>query len=188
MPKLSIVIASTREGRAGPSVASWFVEKARAHGKFDVELVDLKDVNLPLLDEPNHPVKRQYTHEHTKRWSKIVDAADAFTFVVPEYNYGMSPALLNALDFVYHEWAYKAASFVSYGGLSGGLRGVQMAKQVLTTLKVMPIPDGVSFPFFAKLRREDGTFEPGDVQDKAVTTMLEELSRWTNALQTMRKS
>jgi NAD(P)H-dependent FMN reductase len=91
-PKLHIIISSTREQRAATSVASWFVEQAKQHGKFDVHAVDLKEVKLPLLDEPHHPMQRRYQYEHTKAWSKSVESADAFVFVVPEYNYGMPPA------------------------------------------------------------------------------------------------
>ncbi len=162
MPKLKIIVTSTREKRRGLAVASWFAERARLHGRFELELVDLKTLNLPLLDEPNHPMQQTYEHEHTKAWSGIVSAADAFVFVVPEYNYGMPPALLNALDYLYAEWNYKAAAFVSYGGISGGLRSVQMAKSVLTTLKMMPIPEGVTLPFAMKSITDSGTFEPGE--------------------------
>lgn len=186
MPRLEVVITSTRERRGGGAVAEWFVERARRHGKFDVGTVDLRELALPLLDEPNHPVKRQYEHEHTKKWSAIVAAADAFVFVVPEYNYGMPPALLNALDYLYHEWSYKPAAFVSYGGASGGMRSVQMAKQVLTTLRMMPIPEGVAIPFFAKLIGADGKLDAGTAQDQPLANMLDELLRWTAALATLR--
>jgi NAD(P)H-dependent FMN reductase len=185
-PKLHIIVTSTREQRASTSVAAWFVEQAKRHGKFEIQVVDLKEVSLPLLDEPNHPMQRRYQHEHTKAWSRSVDAADAFVFVVPEYNYGMPPALLNALDYLYHEWNYKPAGFVSYGGVSGGTRSVQMTKQVLTTLKVVPLPEAVSLPFFSKQLDAEKNFNPGDSQDKALTTMLDELLRWTNALRTLR--
>src|SRR5689334_3439299 len=114
MPRLEVIFTSTRERRQGDAVAEWFVERAKKHGGFDVGYVDLKALALPLLDEPNHPTKRQYEHEHTKKWSALVDAADAYVFVVPEYNYGMPPALLNALDYLYHEWGYKPVGFVSY--------------------------------------------------------------------------
>jgi NAD(P)H-dependent FMN reductase len=185
-PTLHIIVTSTREQRASTAVATWFAEEAKRHGKFEIQLVDLKEVNLPLLDEPHHPLQRRYQHEHTKAWSKSVEAADAFVFVVPEYNYGMPPALLNALDYLYHEWNYKPAGFVSFGGVSGGTRSVQMTKQVLTTLKVMPLPEAVTLPFFAKQLDAEKRFNPGDTQDKALTTMLDELLRWTNALRTLR--
>jgi NAD(P)H-dependent FMN reductase len=185
-PKLHIIVTSTREQRVATSVASWFVEQARQHGKFEVVLVDLKEVKLPLLDEPNHPTLRRYQNEHTKAWSKSVEAADAFVFVLPEYNYGMPPALLNALDYLYHEWNYKPAGFVSYGGVSGGTRSVQMSKQVLTTLKVVPLPEAVILPFVAKHIDAEKKFSAEDWQQKASTTMLDELLRWTNALRTLR--
>ncbi len=185
MLTLQIVITSTRDQRAGVPVAEWFAERATAHGKFSVEVVDLKQVNLPLLDEPNHPMKRQYEHAHTKAWSAIVDRADAYVFVVPEYNFGMPPALLNALDYLYVEWGYKPAAFVSYGGVSGGTRSVQMAKQVMTTLKMMPIPDAVSCPFFAK-QITDGKFAPPDPAASSATKLLDELLRWATALKPMR--
>jgi NAD(P)H-dependent FMN reductase len=186
MPKLQVVITSTREARQGPLVANWFLERAKAHGKFDIEMIDLRDVALPLFDEPMHPRLRQPAHDHTKRWAKIVGDADAFVFITPEYNYGMPPALLNALDYLAHEWAYKAAGFVSYGGTSGGTRSVQMAKLVMSSLKIVPIPEAVSFPFFNKLITPSGTFEPASAQDQAVTTMLDELAKWTAALKTLR--
>jgi NAD(P)H-dependent FMN reductase len=187
MPLLKILSTSTRDGRAGSSIASWFTEKARAHGKFEIELVDLAEVALPMLDEPNHPLKRLYQHEHTKAWSRTIDAADAFVFVVPEYNYAMPPALLNALDYLFHEWKYKAAGFVSYGGVSGGTRSVVMAKQVLTSLRMMPIPEAVNLPFFVRQLDESGKFDPGDIQDKAIVAMLDELLRWTTALESLRR-
>jgi len=186
LPKLSAIVTSTREGRGGLAVGRWFEQLARKHGAFEVELIDLLEVGLPLLDEPNHPNLRKYEKVHTKAWSARVAATDAFVFVVPEYNYGMPPALLNALDYLYHEWHYKAAAFLSYGGQSGGLRSVQMAKPVLTTLRMMPIPEGVTVQFFSKHMKESGTFEPGDAFDKPTKSMLDELARWTKSLQTLR--
>jgi NAD(P)H-dependent FMN reductase len=184
--RLAVVVTSTREERVGPVIADWFIERARAHGKFELQPIDLKEVGLPLLDEPTHPRFRQYQHGHTKAWSATVDAADAFVFVTPEYNYAMPPALLNAIDYVFHEWAYKPAAFVSYGGVSGGTRSVQMAKQVLTGVRVMPIPDALSFPFFRNLIGPDGKLAPGDAAEKSATTLLDELHRWATALASMR--
>lgn len=185
MPKLEVVITSTREGRLGVPVAVWLAEQARRHAQFDVGVTDLKELALPLLDEPHHPNKRQYQHEHTKRWSAIVDAADAFVFVVPEYNHSMPPALLNALDYLYHEWSYKPASFCSYGGAAGGARSVVIARSMLPALKMMPIPEGVAFPYFSKLIK-DGKLEPGEAPEQAATKMLDELLRWSHALRVLR--
>jgi NAD(P)H-dependent FMN reductase len=186
MLKLHVVIASTRPGRAGLPISHWFFEFARQHGTFDVELVDLAEVNLPLLDEPAHPRLGQYTHEHTKAWSASVAAADAFVFVTPEYNYGTPPALVNALDFVYREWNYKPVGFVSYGGISGGIRSVQMTKQIVTTLKMMPMVEAVNIPFFAQHMDPEKGFTPTEAHEKAAGVMLDELLRWAEALKPLR--
>ena len=187
MPTLHVVTVSTRQGRVGTVVANWFLERARAHGAFAVESVDLAEVNLPLFDEPKHPRFGQYEHEHTKRWSAIVSRADAFVFVTPEYNYGAPPSIINAIDYLSLEWQYTPVGFASYGGVSGGTRSVQMIKQVVTSVRMMPIPEAVSIPFFAQyIDKETGGYDPGGTQDAAATTMLDELLRWTNALQALR--
>lgn len=186
MAKLQVVIASTRPGRVGLPVGKWFFERAQSHGKFDVELVDLKEVGLPLLDEPEHPRLKRYQHEHTKRWSERVASADAFAFVIPEYNYSPPPSLLNALDYLYSEWAYKPAGLVSYGGISGGVRSQQAIKLTLTTLKIVPLPEAVTIPFVAKHLGEDGSFRGEKNHDDAATAVLDELHRWTEALRTLR--
>lgn len=185
-PKLHIIIGSTREERASPAIATWFHHAASAHGAFDAQLVDLKTIDLPLFDEPKHPRFRDYQFDHTKRWSAIVDAADAFVFVTPEYNYGASPALLNALDYLSQEWAYKPAGFVSYGGVSAGTRAVQMTKQVVNALRMMPLTEAVAVPFFMQ-HLQDGVFLPPEAQTTAANTMLTELARWSGALATLRQ-
>lgn len=185
-PKLHVIVTSTRPGRKGIAIGRWFEEAARAHGKHEVTLVDLADEDLPMLDEPNHPRLRQYTKEHTKRWSAKIDAADAFVFVLPEYNYSAPPSMINAVDFLLHEWKYKPASFVSYGGVSGGLRAVQMAKQVLTSVSVMPIAEAVTISMFTHQIDADGKFNPTEANTKAAHAMLDELHRWAVALKPMR--
>lgn len=147
--KLHTIIASTRPGRVGSAVAKWFHAFAVENGRFEAELVDLADFNLPIYDEPVHPRFQRYEHEHTKRWSESVAAADAYVFVTPEYNYSPPPSLVNAFDFLYREWNYKPCGFVSYGGVSGGLRAVQMERLHATTLKMMPMMEGVTVPMVA---------------------------------------
>lgn len=187
MPRLQIVTASTREGRKGPLVAEWFIEQARRHGEFDVEPVDLAEVDLPLFDEPRHPRLRQYEHEHTRRWSATVERADAYVFVTPEYDHGPPASLVNALQYLVHEWAYKPLGIVSYGGVSGGTRSAQAIKLTALALRLVPIVETVSIPFFAKsIDRESGAFEPDEVQEKAAAAMLNELIRWEEALRVLR--
>jgi NAD(P)H-dependent FMN reductase len=187
MPKLHTVICSTRPGRIGLPVAHWFHAIAEKHARFEVSLIDLAEVNLPMLDEPAHPRFKTYTKDHTKAWSASVSAADAFVFVTPEYDYGAPATLLNALHFLFQEWNYKPCAFVSYGGVSGGTRSVQMAKSVVTAVKMMPMAEAVSIPFVGQYLAEDKkTFTPPDGQAKAAVTMLDELLRWTEALKTLR--
>jgi NAD(P)H-dependent FMN reductase len=187
MARLSVVTASTRENRVGLPVTEWFLGVARQHGGFDVAHVDLKTLALPLLEEPNHPRVQQYQQPTTKAWSRTVAASDAFVFVTPEYNAGMSPALLNALDHLYVEWNYKAAAFVSYGGISGGMRSVQMSKLMLTTLKMVPLWEAVNIPFVTQhLDPQSRAFMGGEKFEKQAHVMLDELVRWTAALATLR--
>ena len=185
-PRLNVIVASTRPGRIGSSIGKWFDTFAKEHGAFDVHLVEIADFNLPVYDEPQHPRLQKYQHEHTKRWAASVDAADAYVFVAPEYNFGPTPALLNALNYVYTEWNYKPAGFVSYGGISGGLRAVERTKQTLTALKVVPVVEAVVLPLvFGQIK--DATFTPNDIQKQGGKDMLDELKRWADALKPMRE-
>ena len=175
MPKLHVILASTRPGRAGEPIADWFVERAVAHGAFAVELVDLADVALPFFDEANHPRLRRYEHDHTKAWSARIDAADAFVFVTPEYNYGYPAPLKNAIDFLHFEWQHKPVGFVSYGGVAAGTRAVQQLKQVVTTLKMLPLFEAVSIPFHTQFIDEEGAVQANEVMEQAADAMLDEL-------------
>ena len=187
MPVLQVIVVSTREGRVGLPVARWFHDAAVAHGRFDVELVDLATFNLPVFDEPEHPRLRRYQHAHTKAWSAKVEEADAFVFVTPEYNFGPPPSLINALNYLVVEWHYKPAGFVSYGGISGGLRAVQMAKQAATTLRMMAIPEGVPIPFFAAaIDKETQAFKATESHERSAATMLKELVKWSEAMKALR--
>jgi NAD(P)H-dependent FMN reductase len=184
--KLNIIIASTRPGRKGPVLGRWIREVADADEHIDANLIDLADFALPVYDEPHHPMLRTYEHAHTQRWAASVASADAYVLVTPEYNYSAPPSLINALTYVYWEWNYKPAGFVSYGGLSGGMRAVQSVKPLLTTLKIMPIPEAVVAPLFTQSIGADGAFRPSEVQLGAAKQMLAELRRWADALAPLR--
>lgn len=184
--QLNVIIASTRPGRVGPVFARWLTEFAREHGKFEPVLVDLAEFNLPLFDEPKHPRLCQYENDHTKAWSASVEAGDAFVFVTPEYNYFAPPALVNAINYLSREWQYKPAAYLSYGGISAGLRAVQSEKQLLSTLKVVSIPEGVPLPNFHQFLNEDRVFTPTEIVTSGTSIMLDELHRWSEALKPMR--
>ena len=175
MPNLTIIVASTRPGRAGLAIATWFAERARAHGAFDVRVVDLAAVNLPMLDEPDHPRLRRYRNQHTWEWSATVDSADAFAFVTPEYNHGYPATLKNAIDYLHDEWASKPVGFVSYGGVAAGTRAIAQLNQVVTAIRMVPLRQSVNIPFHPQLFGDDGRLHPNEVMDQAAVAMLDAL-------------
>lgn len=150
----------------------------------DTELVDLAEVALPLLDEPSQPVERDYLHEHTRRWSRTVARADAYLFVMPEYNHSYNAALKNALDFLYHEWRDKPVGLVSYGGASGGMRAIQAIKPVLTAFELVWAGD-VAITLSAT-PVVDGRFEGSDALAGSLERLVGELCRLHHALRPLR--
>lgn len=186
LPTLAVVVASTRPGRVGIKVGEWFHTHALKDGRFDIDFIDLAEVGLPFFDEPHHPRLQKYTHEHTKQWSARIDAADAFAFVTPEYNFGMPATLKNALDFLHKEWGHKAAGIVSYGGISAGLRSAEATRRVLAALTMFPVNAAVSIPFVAKLLDNDGELHANETMENAATAMLDELRRVDSALRHLR--
>jgi NAD(P)H-dependent FMN reductase len=186
MPRLLIVIASTRPGRVGLPVGEWFAGFARSDGRFDVEMVDLSELALPLLDEPHHPRLRNYTKDHTKGWSATVAAADVIVFVTAEYNYGYPAALKNAIDYLNQEWRHKALGYVSYGGIAAGTRAVQQLKQVGQAVGLVSAQLIVNIAFVASKITENGSFDADDDNNQAATAMLGELLLLDGALRTLR--
>ncbi|GGY74959.1 NADPH-dependent FMN reductase [Marinobacter zhanjiangensis] len=185
--KLQTIICSTRPGRVGPSVGRWFNEFANKQGKFESTLVDVADFNLPVFDEPNHPAMQKYENEHTVKWSETVAEADAYVFVIPEYNYCPPPSFFNAVDFLYKEWNYKPCGFVSYGGASGGIRSAQIAKQLVTTVRMMPMVEGVMVQMPWDHFDEEKQFQALDLHTDSASSMLDEMKKWATALKTMRQ-
>jgi NAD(P)H-dependent FMN reductase len=187
MPKLGIIVTSTRPGRVGLPVAQWFEGEARAHAGFDeVELIDLAEMALPFMNEPNHPRLGQYTHQHTRDWSARIAGVDALVFVMPEYNHGYNAELKNALDYLHNEWRYKPAGFVSYGGVAAGTRAVQNVKPVVTALKMQAISEAVAIPFVHQLLDDDSVVVANEVMTAAAKSMLDELVRVEVALRPLR--
>jgi NAD(P)H-dependent FMN reductase len=181
-----VILGSTRPVRVGAPVCDWFVDRAKDHGGFDIDVVDLAELALPLLDEPKHPRFRDYQHDHTKAWSARVDTADAFVLITPEYNHGYSAPLKNALDYLSQEWAYKPVGFVSYGGVSAGTRAMQQLKQVVAALRMTAVMDAVNIPFVANMLDDDRVLHANDVMEQAATAMLDELRRVEEATRSLR--
>lgn len=186
MVNLLVVLSSVRPGRVGKPVADWFMPLAEADDRFRVELADLKELDLPFLDEPEQPHTLIYTHEHTRTWSAIVDRADALVFVTPEYNATPAPALKNAIDFLYHEWAGKPVGFVSYGGVWAGARAVQTLKPTLTQLAMMPLAAQVPIPNVSGRIDANGVFD-GEPFERGAGRMLDQLEIWAETLTPIRE-
>jgi len=186
-PKLHVLIASTRPSRVGPALAAWFEAEAKLHDGFDTELVDLASFALPVFDEPEHPLKQQYQHEHTKRWAAKVSEADAFIFVLPEYDYFPPSSLVNAIQYLAKEWNYKPLGLLSYStGISGGLRSAQITKLLATSVKMMPMAETLAIPFLNRFINDNGKFVGDEHAKKSATGLLDELLKWTTALKTIR--
>jgi len=185
MPHLLIVIASTRPGRVGLPLGEWFAGRAEDHGGFTVEVADLAELGLPLFDEPNHPRLRRYEHPHTLEWSAIVDRADAVVFVTPEYNHAYPASVKNAIDYLHHEWRYKPASVVSYGGVSAGTRSAMALHAAVYALNLFTIAQQVNIPFVHS-RLIDGRFDPSETTETAATAMLDELVKVAGTLKQLR--
>lgn len=187
-PRLLVVITSMRDGRVGKAVGDWFTGVAEGHGGFEVEVADLKEIDLPLMTEPNHPRLKQYTQEKTWAWSRTVEAADAFVFVMPEYNFVAPASMLNAIDYLVQEWAYKPAGIVSYGGVSGGLRAAQSIKPLITSMSMMPLKEQVMIQGVAQhVDAGTGTFTPIESHETSGTAMLDALVRWERAMRALRE-
>src|SRR6059036_2106282 len=185
MLRIAIIIGSTRPGRKGAAVAKWSYEIAQKRSDAEFELVDIKDFNLPLLDEPMPPIMGQYTHQHTKIWSEKIASFDAYVFVTPEYNHGTSGALKNAIDFLYHEWVNKAAGFVSYGG-AGGARAVEHLRLVLAEVQIATVRNQVLLSMFTDFENFS-VFKPDGRHEKSVHEMFDQVIAWGGALKALRE-
>jgi NAD(P)H-dependent FMN reductase len=184
MLKIAIIVGSTRPNRKAEDVARWVLAKAQQRRDATYEIVDLRDHPLPLLDEPLPPSLGKYAKEHTKAWSEVIAQYDAFIFVTPEYNHGISAALKNAIDFVYHEWTNKAAAFVGYGSM-GGARAVEHLRGICGELQIADVRAHVSL-FLATDWENYSVFMPGD-HSRQMNTMLDQLTAWGTAMKAVRE-
>jgi NAD(P)H-dependent FMN reductase len=184
MIKIAIIIGSTRPGRNGEAVARWVNDIAQKRSDAAFELVDIKDFNLPLLDEPVPPSQGQYSHAHTKAWAAKIASFDAFVFVTPEYNHGTSGALKNALDYLYREWNNKAAGFVSYGS-AGGARAVEQLRLVMAELQIADVRAQVMLSLHTDFESFK-VFKPAARHEQSVNAMLDQVIAWGGALKTLR--
>jgi NAD(P)H-dependent FMN reductase len=160
-PRISVVVGSNRPQRICPEIAAWVQRALHAAQLFEVELVDLQEIDLPFLDEPSLPARGPYVHKHSLRWSELVRSYDGFVFVFPQYNWGYPAVLKNALDFLYHEWADKPAGLVTYGTRGGGLAAAHL-RQVLQGLHMRATEKNVELKTNDAMLTVDGNFHDID--------------------------
>ena len=183
--RIAVVTASTRPTRVGPNVTEWVMGQLRGRDDAAYEVVDLAQVGLPFLDEPEPASSGNYTHQHTRDWAALVDGYDGFLFVTPEYNRGMPAPLKNALDFLYAEWNNKAAGLVVYGS-SGGLRCAEQLKSVLGELQVVTARAQVSISIYDDMADFE-RMTPRDFQAGNLSTTVDQLVRWAKAMRGIRR-
>jgi NAD(P)H-dependent FMN reductase len=186
--KLVVVVASVREGRFGPVVASWFAEQADLHGGFDVDVVDLADVDIPLSLPAASP---KYAGDDYPRpagmrpLTSALENADAFVLVTPEYNHSYPASLKAAIDWHFTQWTAKPVAFVSYGGAAGGRHAVLHLENVLTELHAVTIRDGLAFPNYFTAWHDDRPLDPET--PGYAKTLLDQLAWWAGALKSARE-
>lgn len=184
MIKIGIITGSTRPGRNATAVALWVHEIARKRQDAEFELIDIKDYNLPMLDEPIPASMHQYQNPHTKKWAEKIGSLDAFIFVTPEYNHSLPGALKNAIDYIYAEWNNKAAGFVSYGS-AGGTRAVEHLRLIMGELQVADVRTQVFLSLFTDFENFS-IFKPAPVHEKNLNNMIDQIITWGSALKTIR--
>lgn len=192
MSVISVIVGSTREGRFSEKPARWIFQQLKNREGIDARLLDLRDFPMPFFDSvtpPARPGRPPYENEVVKKWTEQIAASDAFIFVTPEYNYGPTAVLKNAIDWVYREWNRKTAAFVSYGATSG-IRSVQQLREIMIELQIAPVRPSVHIPADTLWAHYTG----GDVEkglqqlEGSAKTMIDELLWWTTALKTARNS
>ena len=178
---IAVIVGSTREGRMAPVIARWFAGQAAVRDDITCDVIDLAELELP-------PVLRARRDRATQAYAERIAAADAYVVVTPEYNHGYPAALKHAIDLCHREWRGKATGFVSYGGMSGGLRAVEQLRQVFAELHVATVRDGVSFHLVGG--RFDDHGQPHDAAsvNQAAQVMLDELVWWGRALRAARRA
>lgn len=180
-PSVAVIIASTRPERHGPAIGQWVIDTLAGRHGLDVSIVDLAEFGLPLLDEPEPAQSRAYAHERTRAWSRTIDQADGFIVILPEHNRSMPASAKNALDALYWEWQHKPMAFVSYsGGMSGGIRAVEMTTQVAVTLAMLIPNTMVNLPRIDSLI-SDGTFDPPDGATDALNALADNVEKYLAA-------
>jgi NAD(P)H-dependent FMN reductase len=157
MKSIGIIVGSNRPGRICLDVASW-AQKQMLNDNLRLDLIDLAEINLPFLNEPEIPAHHKYLNDHTKAWSEKISQYDGFVLVFPQYNWGYPAVLKNALDYLYDEWANKPVSIMCYGG-HGGFQGAMAMKLVTQGLHMLPMSTNPPLNIEDEMFDEHGQFK-----------------------------
>jgi NAD(P)H-dependent FMN reductase len=187
MIKIKILTGSVRPGRFNIQPANWIYELSQKRTDIEFELLDLKEINLPLLDESIPPSQHQYSKEHTKKWAKIIGEADGFIFVTPEYNHGVSPVLKNAIDYLWYEWHHKPVSYISYGSQAGGARAVEHLRGVAGETKMYDLRDQIVLSNFWEEKDENGNYQFSEKHVALANKILDDLIFWAKIMKDARR-
>jgi NAD(P)H-dependent FMN reductase len=185
MPRIAVILGSTRPGRLGEQVARWVMDQARHRTDAEFELVDLVDYPLPHLDEPLPPNMGAYQNTHTKEWAAAIGRFDGYVFVTPEYNHSTSGVLKNAIDYVYAEWNNKAMGVVSYGA-AGGTRAAEHLRLIAGELLMADVRTNVALSLFTDFK-DFTELAPAAYQTQALETMLGQVIAWSQVLAPLRQ-
>jgi NAD(P)H-dependent FMN reductase len=156
-PKIGIIIGSNRPRRICRRIAEWVLKEMK-HDRLILNLIDLADIDLPFLDEPEIPAHHNYQKDHTKSWSKVVSGYDGFVLVFPQYNWGYPAVLKNAMDYLYDEWAGKPVSIMCYGG-HGGFQATLAMKLVTQGLHMYNMSTNPPLEIEDTMFNDRGQFE-----------------------------
>lgn len=183
-PHIQIIVGSTRPGRVGIKIANWFLDQVKNNKNATFEILDLKEINLPMFNEPRLPAQQKYDHKHSKEWSKIIQKGDAYVWVTPEYNHGAGPALINAIDYLYNEWLYKPVSFLGYGGM-GGTRAIEQLVSMASELEMVPLQQRVHITDPWSAFDEQGNIKVDHIKVHP-ENVVDNLVKWAKATKVLR--
>lgn len=187
MTKLGVITGSSRPNRFNIQPAKWIYQIIKDNQSADVKLLDLAKIDLPIMDEPESPMKRNYQHQHTKAWSKQIQSLDGFVMVTPEYNHSVSPVLKNAIDYLYYEWNYKPVAFISYGSEAGGTRAVEHLRGIAAELRMYDLREQLMFPNYWDQLNDKGEYQFTDQQVSAAEELVESLTYWAEVMKPARE-
>ena len=186
LPKIALIIGSTRTTRFADIPAQWMLKQAQAHTDMSVELVDLRDYNLPFFNEMASNAYMPSSDAHAVAWQKKIGEFDGYIFVVSEYNHSVSAALKNALDQAYVEWAHKPMGAIAYGSM-GGARALEHLRGIAVELQMVPVRNAVHIGGGDFWRVHSGMGGSGNMADIEATLLpsakltLDDIVWWANA-------